>query len=430
MAELPADFSFLDSPGISRVIVGLSGGVDSVVLLHAVTEVAKQPVIALHINHHLHDRAEEAATFCRSLDGRDGVRVQVIDVDVAKDGSLETRAREARYAAFEGFLQQGDVLLLAHHADDQVETALFKLFRGSRVFGLEGMPVARELGAAYLCRPLLAAGRDDILAYAHARNLKWIEDPTNQDLTPDRNFIRQELLPLINSRFPAARSAILASIRGDQHAREQLFTMWSARLEPQLLERDALALGWLSELPMQEIADLLTVWLMRLDVPQPTGRFLAELSEKIRRGLHIDQRLGDYTLHSFNGTLYIGRQIPEEIPCDAPLESRIAVPGGYISNVKTKGLGLRAQSDFEIRYRTGGEKLTIRRKRSLKNIFQEQDVPPWLRDRVPLIYSGSELVAVAALPDWGVSMLVADGWQAREDEPGSEVSLHLADRIR
>ena len=427
--ELGADFSSLDSPDIKRVVVGLSGGVDSVVLLDALVKATELPVVALHINHHLHDEVDEAASFCRSIVSSYAIPVEILDVEVDESGSMETRAREARYSAFDQFLQPGDLLLLAHHADDQVETALFRLFRGSRVFGLEGMPFQRRLGDARLSRPLLALGRTEILAYAESRQLRWYEDPTNADLTPDRNFIRHELLPMIESRFPAAREAILAAVSGDARAREQLSGMWAAQLEPHLVEPDALDLDWLAELPESQMVDLITTWMMRLNVPQVTGRFLASLTEKISRWQTVDETIGEFCMHSFNGHLYLGRQLPHEMPVTMELQDQLPVPGGYISNKQFKGQGLR-KGNYEIRYRAGGEKLKVRRGRTLKNLFQEQAVPPWLRDRVPLIYSGSELVAVAGLPGWGVPMMVADGWGAGEGEPGLEISLLLIDRIR
>lgn len=427
--ELGADFSSLASPDIKRVVVGLSGGVDSVVLLDTLVQATELPIVALHINHHLHEKSDDAAGFCRSMVSSYAISLEILDVEVDESGSMETRAREARYSAFDQFLQPGDILLLAHHADDQVETALFRLFRGSRVFGLEGMPFQRPLGNARLSRPLLAVGRAEILAYAESRQLTWFEDPTNVDLTPDRNFIRHELLPLVESRFPAARVAILAAVSGDARAREQLSEIWAAQLEPHLVEPDALDLDWLAELSEAWMVDLITAWMMRLNVPQPSGKFLASLTEKISRWQTVDETMGEFCLHSFNGHLYLGRQLPDEMPLATELQDQQQVPGGHIANKRVEGQGLR-EGAFEVRYRAGGEKLTIRRGRTLKNLFQEQAVPPWLRDRVPLIYSGSELVAVAGLPGWGVPMLVADGWGAGSGEPGLEISLLLTDRIR
>ncbi len=429
LPELPADFSFLHSAEVSRLVVGLSGGVDSVVLLDAALRASDKPLVALHINHHLHDRADETAGFCHSLAARYQIGCHVIDVEVSESGSMETNARAARYAAFETFLTAGDVLLLAHHADDQVETALFRLFRGSRAFGLEAMPVSRPLGRGSLYRPLLSARRGDVISYAKSQELNWVEDPTNQSVTQDRNFIRHQLLPLIDARFPGARAALLAGVSRDRHVRHQLQDLWLSRLEAYRPENDALDLAGLEHLPAGELIDLLTAWMLDLDVRQPTGGFLVELSDKIRNAHPVNETFGEFTLHSFNGRLYLGRRLPGELPDNAVFGDHLTVPGGHISNEKNQGRGLRSGQKYDIRYRSGGEKLTIRHNRSLKNLFQEQAVPPWLRGRVPLIYAGDELVAMAGLPGWGVPMLVADGWRAEAGEPGVEISLHLADRI-
>lgn len=429
MSELATDFSLLDSLDVSRVVVGLSGGVDSVVLLDLVTRVTDLPVVALHIHHHLYKEADRTAEFCLSLTSRYPISVEVMDVDVSDNGSLETRAREARYAAFEKYLVSGDLLLLAHHSDDQAETVLFRLFRGSRVFGLEGMPFERAIGAARLCRPLLSVSREAVLTYARERQLEWREDPTNADLTPDRNFIRHELLPLINTRFPAARPSILAKLAGDERARTRLSEWWSAQVEGSRPKPNRLELNLFSEQSLDQICDLITLWLLDLDVPQPTGAFLENVANKIIEGQLVNEEFEDFSLNSFQDQLVLSPKIPAEMPRSTPLMGRVSVPGGYVVNDEFEGQGLRAGDNYEIRYRSGGEKLTIRLNRTLKNLFQENSVPPWLRGRLPLVYCGEQLVAVAGLPEWDVPMLVADDWQARSGEAGLEISLHLDNKI-
>ena len=143
----------LEDQKIKRLVVGLSGGVDSVVLLDIVSQIKEVPVSAVHVNHHLHPRSDDYEKFCMALGEKYQFEVRCQSVAVSAQGSLEARAREARYNVFEQYLVEGDLLLLAHHADDQVETVLFRLFRGGRVLGLEGMPVTRAIGKAALHRP-------------------------------------------------------------------------------------------------------------------------------------------------------------------------------------------------------------------------------------------------------------------------------------
>ena len=430
MPDLPGkvDFAALNGDEVSRVVVGLSGGVDSVVLLDLVMNHLAKPIVALHVNHHMHDQADATASFCLELCQALGVPFQALDVTVSTRGSLETNARQARYEAFADFLQPGDLLLLAHHADDQLETLLFRLFRGSRIFGLEGMPGARPLGLAELRRPLLDCSRAELLDYAQERGLKWQEDPTNADLTPDRNFIRHELLPRIASRFPAFRSSMLMAMERDERARPRLMQSCLEELEPCRPAPDALHLKFAEGKSRAELLDLLTAWLLDLKAPLPSGKFLGELCRKLKEGQVVDETPGQLSFHVFAGALHAGRALPKELPEPGPLVACVEVPGGRIVSNFVTGRGLKAEG-LTVAYRKGGEKLAMRHRRSLKNVFQESGVPPWLRCRLPLIYSGSELVAVAGLPGWQVPMMIADGWQAQGSEEGCEVELQLNDRL-
>ena len=202
-------------------------------------------------------------------------------VAVSDRGSLEARAREARYNVFEQYLVEGDLLLLAHHADDQVETVLFRLFRGGRVLGLEGMPVTRAIGKAALHRPLLEIPRTDIEKYARERKLSWCEDPTNAEVDADRNYIRHNIMPVIDGRFPGAKKALLAGMARDQIARNQRQKLLGGQLEQVRHSPDGLRLNLLRGMPQGELVLLLTHWLDDLNLPQPSGRMLLELAGNI-----------------------------------------------------------------------------------------------------------------------------------------------------
>jgi len=419
----------LQDPGINRLVIALSGGIDSVVLLDIVSKLSPRNLCAVHINHHLQSEAGEFSLFCESLADRYGISVTVLDVAVPSVGSLETKAREARYQAFENFLLKDDLLLLAHHADDQVETILFRLFRGSRVVGLEGMPRERRIGLAGLLRPLLDISRDEISGYAENQGLHWINDPSNAGLSPDRNFIRHKVIPEIESRFPRLRGSVLAGLRRDEQARRSLRASHVKTLEAIRQSPDALRLSALRQLPADELSELLSAWLFDLGLPLPAGKMLQELTRGIKAGGVIDMGVKNFHLNQFNDILYVLKSLPEIDIERFPLEAETIVPGGRVTNNNIKGEGLRAEEGYQVTFRTGGERLRIRHDRSLKNLFQENHVPAWLRDRIPLIYSGNELVAVAALPGWGVPMSIADDWVAPPGAAGFEISLILADRV-
>ncbi len=421
-------------PGVTRLVVGLSGGLDSVVLLDLLAKHATLPVTGLHINHHLQPDADEAAAFCLALGQQYGLPVEVIDVTVKATGSLETNARRARYQAFETFLAATDLLVLAHHEDDQLETALFKLFRGSRVPGIQGMPRARALGESRLVRPLLDCSRREITAYAQAQRLRWVEDPTNSDTTTaDRNYIRHALLPLIEARFPGARDAVKAGMTRDERFRDALQNQWQDQLSHCQCGTDALSLPKLKTYASEQIQNLLTQWLLALDAPLPSGRFLLAVINDIKKGGRVDRHSGGICYHVLHDRLYVTRALPPttSTPASQPLEDAVQAGwrGGEFSVESTTGPGGLRTADYRVTSRQGGEKIRRGRNRSLKNLFQEVGVPPWLRDRVPLLTIDNEVVGTGALPDWGVPMLIADDWQAAADAPGLLVSLSLGDRL-
>lgn len=218
----PSVVQRINDPGTDRLVVGLSGGVDSMVLLHLVRACAPdKPLLAVHVNHGLQPSAADFEEFCRLACASAAVELLVRRVQVRTGGSQETNARSARYDVFESLLEARDLLLLAHHADDQAETILFRLIRGSRLAGLEGIPLERPLGMGRLFRPLLDVSRDRILAYAREQQIQWIEDPSNAAFHADRNFIRHQVLPLLESRWPAARQRLVEGMERDERVRRR-----------------------------------------------------------------------------------------------------------------------------------------------------------------------------------------------------------------
>ncbi|MBS1190994.1 MAG: tilS [Rhodocyclaceae bacterium] len=231
-----------------RVCVGLSGGRDSVVLLHLLARLAcGRQLSALHVHHGLSPHAGAWTAFCRELCASLDVPLQVEYVTVEADGGLglEAAARAERYAAFSSC--GADCLLLAHHQDDQAETLLFNLVRGTGVTGAAGMPAERRLGALRLLRPLLGVPRSDIVAYARESGLAWIDDESNDDTGFSRNFLRHEILPRLGERFPAA-SACLAGAAAHFAEADGLLA--------ELAEADWQARAVGDELPMKSLRDL------------------------------------------------------------------------------------------------------------------------------------------------------------------------------
>ena len=418
----------LEDQKIKRLVVGLSGGVDSVVLLDVVSQIKEVSVLAVHVNHHLHSRSDDYEKFCMALGEKYLFEVRCQSVAVSAHGSLEAKAREARYNVFEQHLVEGDLLLLAHHLDDQVETVLFRLFRGSRVLGLQGMPATRPIGKAALYRPMLGVTRTDIEKHAKERQLSWCKDPTNAEIDADRNYIRHNIIPVIDNRFPGAKKALLAGLERDLIARGHLNERLNGHLEQVRHSLDGLKLDLLRLMPQGELVLLLTRWLDELNQPQPSGRMLLELAGNILNKNRINITASELEFRDWDSVVYVLRPLP-------PMEfggcslGDFEFPGGAVSSNFVKGDGLKASSGYAVVFRSGKEKIRMGKNRDIKNIFQESGVPFWIRDRVPLIYAGDELVAIAAVPDWKISMKVADGWLAGSEEEGLDVSLSLSDRV-
>ena len=421
----------INHPKYRKVFIGLSGGVDSVVMLDLVHKNCGKPIFAIHVNHDLNEKSEEAQLFCVKFAGSYTIKCLVAEISVQARTGVEAAARKARYEAFKKFLGPEDLLLLAHHSGDQLETALFKLFRGGGGFGLNGMPRERAMGVATLYRPMLPLSKVQILRYASENQLKWIEDPTNQDETFDRNYIRHNIVPVIKNRFVNAEIAVLNKLESDSSMRLELETQAKENLLTLRTERDAIELAGLKSLEKGKLLNLLIFWLLDLSAPIPRKPFLLELAGRISSGSRIDMTFSWLTFKNFKGRLYVGKKMPafrQDTPF--PLQGQSDVAGGQISRKLVFGQGLKSSQEYQVRFRKGGEIFKFRGNKRLKKLLQEVKIPPWHRLRLPLIYADNELVALSAMSGWDIPMVIADGWMASPDSQGFDIDFVLRDRFK
>ncbi|MBA6411881.1 tRNA lysidine(34) synthetase TilS [Parahaliea sp. F7430] len=429
---LPALASLREAP---RWLVAFSGGLDSTVLLHLLVSLRAAnpdfpPLQALHIHHGLQSEADRwqrrCEQFCQTL----AVPFICEQVRVTVEGKgLEAAARDARYAAFESHLGAGEVLFVAQHKDDQVETFMLRLLRGAGVEGLAAMPPSRPLGQGQLFRPLLDVTREQLAHYAKEHGLPSIDDPSNADTTLDRNFLRHEVLPLLDSRWPAYRDTVA---RAAAHLRDAADQLRRALPEvPRCYSRcgdPGLALAPLLDLPDSEAAQVLRDWLQQLGHTQaPASAPLLEFLRQLRAGDSSSQaqlQSAGICLQRFQQGLYcLPAALDEALPESQQLElgeSYTDPALGTLSLVQAEGPGLALQAGeaLSLRWRSGGERCRLPGRagtRSLKKLLQEAKVPPWWRNRVPLLYLGDELLAVGDLWLCDSSRLQAIGpsWQVR-----------------
>lgn len=413
-----------------RFVLAYSGGIDSQVLLHVLTRLTlPAPLVAVHVNHGLSEFCDEWTDRCQLSCDALGVSLTSVSVSVSRSGSLEENARNARYEVFEDFVEEGDVLLFAHHSDDQLETAFLSLFRGGGQPGVTGMPLTRPMGDAVLFRPLLDQGRAEIEAYAEGQGLSWIEDDSNIDIGHARNYVRHKVVPVIEAHWPDLREAVLKAIDRDLDVSQLIDSIGETDLES-TSQGAGLSVPGLRALPASRRRNLVRYWVAGKGLPLPSGAMLRnELDSLLDAAPDAAPLLSwqGVSLRRFNDAVYLTGPVlqPEVTVSDIALGEQELV-GGIVSAEISKGRGLCVDiASVQVRFRVGGERLRLDRNRRLKNIFQELGIPPWLRDVLPLIYVDDELVATAALPDWQVPMVVASAFCSSKGQSGLEISFSM-----
>ena len=406
-------------PG-AAVCIGFSGGLDSVVLLDLLRRQAAHPISALHVHHGLSPNADAWAQFCaRSCAARD-VPLTVVRVKVDRNApeGLEAAARAARYAVYAQ--RPEPFLALAHHLDDQAETVLLQLLRGTGLKGVAAMPALRALpgSSTQIYRPLLAYPRSMLEAHASAAGLEWIEDESNASIAHDRNYLRHEAAPILDARFPAWREALARFARRAAEAHELLDEQ--ARLD------GAAAAGLpVSALSNARRANALRAFLAANDVAMPSEARLAEMAKQLY-GARADARVridhGGVSLVRHRDVVRIERGLEEigawRVEWRGEDELDLGPGRGTVRFERVTGKGLAAGrvpgADWHFMPRAGGEKIRLdprRPTRTLKNLLQERDVPAWQREKLPLLFQGEQLVWV---PGVGIAAEYACG----EAEPG------------
>lgn len=392
--------------------LAFSGGLDSAVLLHVLAALCRQyacpPLRAVHVHHGLQAVADDWPDHCRMQCEQLAVPFQAVFVQVGNAASTEQAARDARYAALAGQLEPGEVLLLAQHQDDQAETLLLRLLRGSGVTGLQGMPGTRPLGCGLLLRPLLQVPRRQLEEYARQHDLSWIDDPSNRSDIHDRNFLRNRVMPGLRRRWPGLDTVLqrtAAHMREAQGLLDELaaIDLQQARrqAQPDWLTLECLDLDCVRALSTARQINLIRFWLRDKTLP-PDSAHWAGWQALLQAGADAQPlwQLQDGALVRHSRRLYWLPKHWQQVPADPDLpqvaNGRYRLPGNGVLQVA----GLHAGS-LRAGYRQGGEQLDLpgRGRRDLKRLLQERQVPVFLRNRLPLLFADGQLVAVAGLPE-------------------------------
>ncbi len=414
--------------------VALSGGVDSTVLLYAMVQLGREfsgnTIRAVHVNHHLHADADTWAQACEALCAELDVALTCCDVGVETDGDggIEAAARKARYGALTGLLDHGEILLTAHHRDDQVETFLLRLLRGAGPHGLASIGLRRPFGRGQVIRPLLAVSREALETYARQQNLEWIEDPANTDTKFDRNFLRHRVLPVLREHWPGLGETIPRAARLSGEAAQMLDDLAKIDLAAADIFIDGVDTIPLDALRGHSSArqrNVVRYWLRQRGMAPPAEAKLREgLAQLLSAG---DDRLpliewGGMQVRRYRDRLFVLEFDPESADAELPDASdwdgcdRIDLGPlrGGLRFVYRDATAVDVPGSWVVRFRAGGERFAAGgQHKTIKNLFQQHGVVPWMRAHVPLLYRADRLVAVGDL------------WQADDltDEAGNTVRV-------
>lgn len=397
-------------PAVNAYVMGFSGGADSTALLHALGTIRNQlevPFSAVHINHGLHGDASQWQTRCEQFCTHYQIPLVSIDINPVNGSGkgLEAEARRLRYEAIASQVTEGAGLLTAHHADDQAETLLLNLMRGSGVDGLAAMPDSRPFGKGLLQRPLLEFQGDALRHYLHENGVEWVEDPSNQLVEHDRNFVRHEIIPLLEQHWPGVSKRLLLTRRamsGARHLLEGLADDYLAQnlAHPLVLQitREARADRDLFKLAVRR-------WISNAGLPSIPVYRLESLFEQVHGagdGHQVSVEWDDCALRCYQQRLWL---LPHGDIAACPVqewpegasESDLGEIGRLVFSGESPG---RLDTGLTIGNRSSLKEASIvhgGHHKSLKNIFQAAGIPAWLRDCIPLCSHAGEVVAVG---DW------------------------------
>lgn len=408
--------------GYQRLIIAYSGGLDSTVLLHLIAshKLLASKSLVVHVNHKLSVHAELWQAHCKQQCAELGLAFESQEVAFDKSCNIEEGARTARYQVFSSLLTNKDCLLLAHHQDDQAETVLLQLFRGAGIQGLSAMSELSQLGGADLARPLLSYTRDQLHQYALDQGLKWVEDESNQSSQYARNFLRNELMPSIAQRWSGVSNALARAAQHCKQAQSNLEALALIDCPALSTKPNILDIEQITALSKDRIVNVLRLWLKQNQVQAPSSASFLRLIDEIIAADADAMPLvswSDIEIRRYRNKLYLQKkhqvQVPQTISWEqfpGPLTDQTNAV--YLTAIKAQqGLKVPQQAQIEVRFRIGGEVFTWHgQTKKLKKLVQEWGVPPWLRNKVPLIYINNELAAVVGYAVSDAFYSNSEGW--------------------
>ena len=369
-----------------NIVIALSGGIDSVVLLHFLNSHYPGNIRAVHINHNLSKHSKDWSLFCKELCHKQDIEFKSIDINIKTSSNVEENARKKRYNSLKSELSKNEVLCTAHHQEDQSETFLLQLFRGSGVAGLASMPKMKSFADAFLYRPFLNISKQLIVDYATKYNLDWVEDDSNINLNFKRNLLRLEFIPKLESGFEGVIKNISRSAYHQSEALKLINDLAKIDIEKfNLVINHKIQVLPLTELPERRVANVLRYYIAQRGFLMPSNKVLTELISVLRAkdDAKVILKWHLYEVRRYDNELYFFDGEPDRSNEDCPLFNK-----------------LKDQTNFTIRFRQDGQRVRLKGKKhssSLKKILQSANIPPWERDKLRMYYINDTLVGMESI---------------------------------
>ena len=369
-----------------NIVIALSGGIDSVVLLHFLNSHYPGNIRAVHINHNLSKHSKDWSLFCKELCHKQDVEFKSIDINIKTSSNVEENARKKRYNSLKSELSKNEVLCTAHHQEDQSETFLLQLFRGSGVAGLASMPKMKSFADTFLYRPFLNISKQLIVDYATKYNLDWVEDDSNINLNFKRNLLRLEFIPKLESGFEGVIKNISRSAYHQSEALKLINDLAKIDIEKfNLVINHKIQVLSLIQLPERRVANVLRYYIAQRGFLMPSNKVLTELISVLRAkdDAKVILKWHLYEVRRYDNELYFFDGEPDRSNEDCPLFNK-----------------LKDQTNFTIRFRQDGQRVRLKGKKhssSLKKILQSANIPPWERDKLRMYYINDTLVGMESI---------------------------------
>lgn len=384
MDDLKNKDSFLEGKDI---ILGLSGGVDSVVLLHYLHTHYPNKLRAIHCNHHLSKYCDDWEVFCKNLCQSLNIDYSNIDLKIEKESNIEENARKKRYHSLSCSVKENEVLCTAHHQDDQAETLLLQLFRGSGVAGLASMPRQKSLGKGVHYRPLLNIDKAHLIKYAKQYKLDWIEDDSNTNTNFRRNFLRMDILPKLNNVYKNLAKTLSRSAKHQSEALKLTRELADIDIKEHGLINDNGRINTtkLNKLEPHRVKNVLRRHLNLMNFLAPSDKIMTQIIDLLTAKEDAQPLVNweSFEIRRYQDELYfINNQSNKKLEI-CPIQQQF-----------------EKMPNFSIRYRQQGQRIKLPNKKhsqSLKKVLQEANIPPWERNTLKMYYIEDELRAMERL---------------------------------